>query len=632
MIQTINRLTLFVALCVLTSPARASEKTPERGKVDQRYQWKTEHVFKTDAAWERAKSTFVAMLPRLERCRGQLKSGEAKTFKRCLDQIFAQRKALALLDTYARRKHDQDTRVTKYAGYKELMDQVAAKYAAATAYVKPEILSLPKARLEALVKDKLLGDYDQYLRELLRKKPHVLSGQEEALLAKTEPARSAGYNIYSTFSAAELRFPEVKVGDGSKVRLTQALYGRYRASSNRDVRKRVFDAFFGTYKKYRRTMAQMLSAQVQANITTAKIRRHKSALAAALNDDNVPIAVYDRMVAQTNRYLPLLHRYLKLRKRLLKVDQLRYYDMYPPMLDKVELKYPYEKSRQVIAEALAPLGTTYVEILKRGLDPANGWIDVYPNQGKRSGAYMDGDAYDVHPFVLCNHLDTYDSLSTLAHEMGHAVHSWLSNRHQPYPKAGYPIFVAELASTANEALLIEYLLAKERDPKRRLFFLGERLEGFRTTFFRQAMFAEFERAIYKHAEADKPLTADAISKIYAELLKRYYGDNKSVVKIDELYAMEWAYVPHFYYNFYVFQYATGITAATAIAEKIRNEGTAAAERYLNAVIKAGGSAYPLDMLKRAGVDLTTAGPYDVSMGVFKRSLVEAEQLVKKLGL
>ena len=368
---------------------------------------------------------------------------------------------------------------------------------------------------------------------------------------------------------------------------------------------------------------------MNANIVYAKARKYDSALQAALDSNNIPTSVYKNMIKAINKHLPSLHRYLRLRQKLLGLKELRYHDMYQPIIAKVDLKYPYEKAEGLLVKAMSPLGRDYVAMLSKGLQPGSGWLDVFPNQGKKSGAYMDGSSYDVHPFVLANYLGEYNSLGTVAHEMGHAMHSFLTNKSQPYAKSDYAIFVAEVASTLNEALLMKEMLRSTKDPKKRLFLLGEQLENFRQTLFRQSMFAEFELALYQRAEKKEPLTAEFISRTYLDLLRRYYGHAQGLVKIDDLYGMEWGYVPHFYYDFYVFQYVTGITAATALAEQISKDGEPAATRYVKNLLQAGSSDYPITLLKRAGVDLTSTKPYDVAMAVFDHALAEAEKLTSK---
>jgi oligoendopeptidase F len=611
--------------------AAPAKGTAERGEIAAKYKWNTAHLFASDAAWEKERAGVVAAFKGITECKGKLKRGK-RMVRTCLERLFQTRKRLDRLANYSHRLYDQDTRVAKYQGYKEVVDKVATDYMEVISFVQPELLALPAATLRALIKDKEFADYSQYLRDILRLKPHILTPLEEKLLASASLMRDTGYNTYSAFSGADLKFPTIRDESGEEVQLSQSLFTRYRTSESQRVRKDTFEAFFGTYKEYRNTLASLLSAQINSNIVYARARKYKTALDAALDGGNIPVAVYHNMIKAVNKHLPTLHRYLKLRQRLLGLKELRYYDMYPSIIKKVELKYNYDESRALLVRALDPMGKEYVAALDQGLAPQSGWVDVYPNKGKRSGAYMDGSAFDVHPYVLCNHLDDYNSVSTLAHEMGHAMHSFFSNKNQPFPKADYSIFVAEVASTLNEALLMHHMLAQVEDPKKRLFLLGEQLEDFRQTVFRQAMFAEFELRLYERAERKEALTAEQISKIYLEIARRYYGHDQKVVLIDELYGMEWAYVPHFYYNFYVYQYVTGMTAAVALSEMVLDPkgGTAARERYVKHMLKAGGSDYPIVLLKRAGVDLTTVAPYDIAMRVFSRTLEQAEKLVKSL--
>ncbi len=606
----------------------AKQQTPERSAIPDTYKWDTEHLFSSDAKWEKERKALVSSFKAIARCRGKLKDSK-KMVHLCLDRMFAARKRLARLTTYAHRKYDGDTRVAKYQGYKEVINKVSTDFMSTVAFIEPELLALPTQTLRAMIKDKLFADYDQYLRDILRQRPHILSPPEESLLAAASLMRDAGYNIYSSFSGADLKFPTIRDKRGKRVQLTQSLFSRYRASSSRRVRKATFEAFFKTFEGYKNTLAALLGAQVNANIVYAKARHYPTALDAALDADKIPTAVYHNMIKSMNKHLPTLHRYLKLRQKLLGLKQLHYYDMYPPIIKKMKMEYPYDQAAKILVDSAQPMGTAYVAALSKGLDPKNGWIDPFPNMGKKSGAYMDGSSYDVHPFVLCNYLGNYNSLSTLAHEMGHAMHSSASNSHQPFAKADYSIFVAEVASTLNEALLMKHMLRTEKDPKKRLYFLGEHLESFRQTMFRQAMFAEFELAIYQRAERKEALTSDQISKIYLEIVRRYYGHDKGVVTVDARYGMEWAYIPHFYYNFYVFQYVTGMTAATALAELITKEGPKARNRYIKNMLNTGSSDYPINLLKRAGVDLNTTKPYDIAMAVFLDALKEAEQLVKR---
>ncbi|MFH1131752.1 MAG: oligoendopeptidase F [Pseudomonadota bacterium] len=600
-----------------------AKNTPEREKIPLQYRWDTKHLHKSDEAWERDRARLLKSFPAIVAYKGKLKVSNQKVLS-CLEKTFDALKQLSRLMSYAARKHDEDTRVAKYQGMKEIIEKVATELSEIASFVDPELLALPAERIRSMILDQRFKDFDQYLKELLRQRAHVLSKEEEALLASASLMQDAGHNVYSVFSGADLKFPFIENEKGTKIQLTQAHFPHFRASSNRKVRKKAFEAFLSTYDQYKNTLSALLSAQLNANVVFARARKYTSALEAALDEDNIPVLVYTNMIKSVHKHLPLLHRYLEMRRSALRLKKLHYHDLYAPIVKKVRLPFPYDKGCQVLIEAMKPLGEEYVNKLGVGLAFNSGWIDVFPNKGKQSGAYMDGSVYDEHPFILGNYLNDYDSLSMLAHEMGHAMHSCFSNEHQPYPKADYSIFLAEVASTLNEALLVEHLFKKTKAPGTRRFLLVEQLENFRQTFFRQALFAEFELEIYKRAEKNQPLTADILSEIYLGLTRFYYGHDKNVVHVEDRYGMEWAYIPHFYYNFYVFQYVTGITAATALAEMIIQDGKVARERYISNLLEAGCSNAPLVLLRNAGVDLTSVRPYVVAMSVFERILDRLE--------
>lgn len=608
----------------MTPPSRAARRS-----APLPLRWNTRHLYPSVAAWQRARAALAAALPRVRACRGTLARGPAAV-RRCLDRAFGAQRELARLTSYAERCHDRDTRVARYQALREVVEKLGVELLEASSFIEPELAALPEARLRALCRNPRLADYSRFLAEVLRLRPHLLSAAEEALLARTSLLRETGHQVYATLCDAELVFPPLNTVAGRKLPLTQALWPRYRGAADRRLRRTAFTSYFATFGRYRQTFAALLGAQVNANIAVARARRYESALAAALHDDELPLSVYSRTIAAVHEHLPLLQRYFALRRRRLGVARLRYEDLYVPLGPPARFHFPVARGREVLQAALAPLGSAYGAVLAQALAPRSGWIDLYPQPGKRSGAYMDSSAYDVHPYVLGNYLGDLDSLGMLAHELGHALHSFYSNRAQPYPKAEYATFVAEVASTLNELLLSAHLQRVARTPAQRLFLLGEQLEGFRTTFFRQALFAEFELAIYRRAEAGEALTADDLSAIYLGLLRRYHGHERGVVEVDERYAIEWATIPHFYYNFYVFQYATGWTAANALLEAIGREGAAASERFATAVLAAGGSAPPLELLARAGVDLTTAGPYRLAMGAFARILGQAEALGREI--
>lgn len=596
---------------------------PPRERPHER--WNLRHLYPSAAAWERARRQIIAALPGLRACRGTLARGPAAV-RRCLDRAFDAQRELARLTSYAERRHDQDTRVARYQALREVAEKLGVELLEACSFIEPELAALPERRLRALCQAPALADYSRFLSEVLRLRPHLLSAAEEALLARTSLLRETGHQAYATFCGADLVFPALRTAAGRRLPLTSALFPRYRAAADRALRRTAFSTYFATFGRYRHTLAALLSAQVNANITFARARRYDTALAAALHDDELPASVYARTIAAAHEHLPLLQRYFALRRRRLGVARLHYHDLYAPLAAPARLHFPFARARSTLQAALAPLGPAYGAALAQALGPRSGWIDLYPQPGKQSGAYMDSSAYEVHPYVLGNYLEDVDSLSMLAHELGHALHSFFSNRAQPYPKAEYATFVAEVASTLNEVLLSAHLQRVARTPGQRLFLLGEELEGFRTTFFRQALFAEFELAIYQRAEAGEALTAELLSAVYLRLLRQYHGHDRGVVEVDERYAVEWACIPHFYYDFYVFQYATGWTAAIALAEAIAREGVTASQRYAEAVLATGGSAAPLELLARAGVDLTTPQPYRLAMAAFARAVARAEEL------
>ena len=604
-------------------------KLPERDSIDKKYRWDLSHLFKDDIAWAEAQKGMEEEIKAAGLCRGTLSKGAARV-KECLDTAYKGKHRLARLSAYAMMRYHADTRVSATSGMKSTMDKIATSYAEAVSFIEPELLMLDTKTLEALSADKSLADYSQFFSNLVRKKPHVLDNSGEEILAASGIMGMAPYNIYTAYTGSDMEFGEITDSSGNKVKLTVAAYMKYRESTNRDDRKKVFEEFFGSYKKVRNFMATTLGAQVDADVFYAKSRKYNSSLEAALFPDNIPVSLYENLIKSINSYIPVLHRYLKMRKELLGLTELRYYDLYVPVVKGVELSYTYEDAVRVVEEALAPMGVDYLRAISSGMKPGSGWVDVYPNEGKKSGAYMTGDHYDVHPYVLLNFIDNYDAVSTLAHEMGHAMHSYLSNSNEPYPKSDYPIFLAEVASTFNEALLMENTLKSVKEPEKRLSLLIESMEMFRTTMFRQAMFAEFELELYRMAERREPLTADSLSAAYLKLLRKYYGHEQGVVTIDDLYGNEWEYIPHFYYNFYVYQYVTGFIAANALAQDILISGAAARDRYLNNMLKKGSSDYALNILKRAGVDMLTSEPYEKAVKLFEKRLEDAEKTLAEI--
>jgi oligoendopeptidase F len=603
-------------------------KLPERATVDAKFKWDLSHLFKDEAAWEVERKALEALTKGLSAHKGKLKGGAAGAVKECLDAAYKGKRALARLSAYAMMKYHGDTRVSAAHGEKSIVDKMAAEFSEGVAFIEPELLTLKPEKIEALSKNPALKDYSQYLKNVIRKKPHVLGKGEEEILAASTIMGAAPYNIYTSFTGSDMDFGEITDSAGNKVKLSIAAYIKYREAPDRGDRQKVFETFFGAHKKVANTMATALSAQIDANVFYAKARKHPSALTSALFSDNIPVALYENLVKNIEQNLPSLHRYLGMRKRLLDLPELRYFDLYVPVIKKVEIKSDYETGVKAILESLKPMGAEYLQVLADAMKPGSGWIDVYPNQGKKSGAYMTGEHYDVHPYVLLNFVDNYSSVSTAAHEMGHAMHSHLSNKTQPYPKADYPIFVAEVASTFHEALLMEHMLKTISDAEQRLYLLVESMEMFRTTMFRQAMFAEFEWEIYRMAEKKEPLTADSIGAKYLSVVKKYYGHDKGVVKIDDLYGIEWAYIPHFYYNFYVYQYVTGFIAANALAQDVLEKGDKARDQYVSNMLKGGSADYALSLLKAAGVDMLAKEPYEKAIKLFEKRMDEAQKLIE----
>jgi oligoendopeptidase F len=590
--------------------------------------WDLSDLYPSPEAFEAAREELTKSLESIAAFRGTLGDSAAALW-RALDAVFSSAKELARLTTYANLRSDEDTRVPETLAVRQEVQQLAADHASATSWVSPEILALPAGTVEAFLDaEPGLAPYRFFLFDLERQRTHTLSPAEERLLAEAGMLAQAPSSLYTVLANADLPFPEVQLSDGRTVRLDHAAYAKHRTTSERSDRKLVFDRFWAMFEAYQRTFGVALDAQIRRDVFFARARRYPSSLAAALDVSNVPEAVYRALIAEATRALPLLHRLFRLRGTMLGVDDQRYYDVYPPVVPALEREYTIDEAKALVARALGPLGAGYVEALRRGF--ASRWMDVFPHPGKRAGAYSAGSAYDVHPYVLMNYNGDYESVSTLAHEWGHTMHSFLANGAQPYPTAGYPIFIAEVASTFNEALLLDAMLVAAGGDEMRLFLLGSYLEHLRATFFRQAMFAEFELAIHETVEGGGALTGAVLSELYGGLLRRYHGHDQGVVAIDDAYFVEWAYVPHFYYNFYVYQYATSLAASTMLADEILSRKEGARERYLG-LLQAGGSRYPYELLADAGVDLATPEPYRALTRRLDWAMNEIEAILTRAG-
>jgi len=608
---------------------QGQQKILVRKEVKEEYKWRLADLFPTPEAWEKAYEKVAKAIPDLAKWEGRLTSSpqvlaEAYGFLSETSKLFAR------LYAYAALSSSLDTRDNEARALTERMKGLAVKFSRATSYISPELLEMEEARLREFADTKELAEYRHQLLDLIRSKEHILAKDKEAILARLGLITSAPGNIYNTFTDAEFPDPQVELVDGTKVTITKPNYVKYRADTNRENRRRVFQAFWNKYQDFRNTFAATYGARLHADHFGASVRNHRSCLAAALHDDNLPVVLYEKLIDGIHESLPAFHRYLKLRKRLLGVEKLQYHDIYAPIIKPTELDYSWKEAKQLVQEAVAPLGDEYGRTMAAGLTADGRWVDVLPTKAKRSGAFSYG-VYGVHPFVLMNYIGNLNSVSTLAHELGHAMHSWLANRAQTYTNSQYKIFVAEVASTFNESLLTHMLVKQAEQDRDKLYILGEWLDNYRQTVFRQAMFAEFEWRAHQMVEEGRPVTADALNKLYLGLLRRYHGHEQGVMDIEELYAIEWAYIPHFYRNFYVFTYSTGLISSTALAEKVLTEGEPARQAYLEALAM-GGSTYPLEILRHAGADLLSPEPYQVANRVFEQRLSLAEKLVGKLGL
>jgi oligoendopeptidase F len=610
------------ALAALTLQGTAQER--DRAKISDKYKWDLTDIYPTTTAWRDAKQKLQAEIPRLGQFQGKLQASPA-TLADALDTLYAFDKELSRLATYAFMLADQDTRDSEHQGMRQEITQLASELGAAAAYVEPEVLRFPKGAVEtALTSEKRLATYRFYLEDIARRAAHTLSDAEEKLLAGLGPLASSPSNIQNILANADFPYPSVTLSDGKTVKLDQAAYTTLRALPNRADREKVMSAFFGALGSFSRTYGTTMNSEVEKALYFAKSRKYPNTLEATLDGPNIPVSVYMRLIDGVGRNLPTFHRYLTLRKKMMGLKELHYYDLYAPLVESVDLDYSPEEAQKHVLAAVAPLGSDYQAVIARAFNDR--WIDLFPNEGKRSGAYSNGGAYDVHPYILMNYNGKYDDVSTLAHELGHTMQSYYSNKTQPYPLAGYPIFVAEVASTFNEALLLDHMLKTITDPDRRLSLLGNYLEGIKGTVFRQTQFAEFELRMHEMAQKGQPITGDALAKLYMDITKRYYGHDQGVSIVDDYIAHEWSYIPHFYRSFYVFQYATSFTASAALVDKVKAGDPEAVKKYI-AFLSAGGSKYPIDLLKDAGVDMTTDEPLNLAMKEMNRVMDEMDKIL-----
>lgn len=583
--------------------------------------WDLSDLFPSFEAWDAARKAVLGALPRLAAYKGTL-GQSADAMAKALEDISATMLGALRVHVYASLKADEDIRISQNQERESQAQDMFTALGQATSWESPEVLAIGKDKVESFIaaNETLRRRFAFHLRDVLRQAPHTLGEQGEEILAASSAPLAGPQAIRGQLVAADIPWPTVTLSDGRSQRLDDQGYTLTRDAPNREDRKKVFDAFWTKYNEYRSTLGTTLATKLKGDVFETQMRKYPNSLAMALSGNNVPEAVYRTLVSETGAGLPQLHRYFQLRRRILGLPDIHYYDIYPPLVT-LDRKFTVADMRNITIEALRPLGPDYVKQL--GTATAAKWMDPLPRPGKRSGAYMNGAVYDVHPYLLLNLGENYEGLSTYAHEWGHAMHTLLANKAQPFEMADYPTFTAEIASTVNEVLLTHYMLDRAKSREEKIFYLGMRLENLRGTYFRQTMFAEFELKIHEMAEAGEGLSGETFSKVYLDLLKRYHGPE---FVIDDTYAIEWAYIGHFYYFFYVYQYATSITAGTWFANAILEGGTAERERYLD-VLRAGGSAYPTEILERAGLDMAKPEPYRELIAEFGRTIDQIEALM-----
>lgn len=584
--------------------------------------WNLQDIYPDDAAWEKEMQELAAAGEHLAGYAGKM-AESAKTFFAALCESDHVDLMTDRVYNYASRKSDENTADSQNQAMEMRARTLYMELSEKTAFMQPEIMDISDDKLEQFMKEEPgLSLYANMLKRIRRRKAHTLSTEMEALLASSGETAGASANIFSMFNDADLEFPEITDENGEKVRVTHGRYIPLMECGKREVRKEAFEALYSTYGKFRNSLAAMYAGNVKSDIFFSKAKKYNSCLEAALDGNNIPTEVYLNLEEAVASNLDKMYRYVSLRKKILGYDELHMYDLYVPLVKEADVKIPYEEAKKTVYEALAPLGDEYRRVLQEGFD--NRWIDVYENEGKRSGAYSAG-CYGVHPYVLLNYNETLDNEFTIAHEMGHAMHSYLSDHNQPFVDSQYKIFVAEVASTCNEVLLMQHLLKKTTEKTARAYLINYFLESFRGTVYRQTMFAEFERKTHEMSEAGESLTAEVLSNLYLELNRKYYGEE---MVMDSEIAMEWARIPHFYYNFYVYQYATGFSAAVALANRILKEGEPAVSDYLK-FLSGGCSKSPIELLKIAGVDMSTPKPVNEALAYFGELLDEMEALLNQ---
>jgi oligoendopeptidase F len=600
----------------------------ERMRIPEKYHWNLTDVFPDDDAWAEQKRKLSQKLSRISEFRGTLAQSPSQLLD-CLELLNLYSKECTRLACYASMKSDMDTREAKYLAMDQEMGQLHSDLSALSSFIEPEILKIDPETVDRYIAgEPRLAEYRHILDDILRKKNHTGTEGEEKIIADANLIADSPGNINGIFSNADFPYPEVMLEDGTVVRLDPPAFSLHRRSQIRANRKKVFAAYLGKLNEFRRTFGAQLAAEVRKNMFFTRARRYGSCLERALDASNIPVSVYKNLIDGAHAHLGTLHRYLQIRKKLLGLEELHYYDLYAPIVREVDLNFTYDEAVELVLASLRLLGQDYAQVAATAL--TSRWVDVYPNEGKRSGAYMNGAVYDVHPYMLLNFNGKYDDVSTIAHELGHAMHSHFTNKTQPYALSHYSIFVAEVASTFNEALLLHHMLGIEKQDQVRLSLLANYLDNARATIFRQVQFAEFELQIHEAVESGDALTGDMLNSLYQSLVRKYYGHDQGICFVDDDIQAEWAYIPHFFYNFYVYQYATSFTASAALSERVLAGDEQAVAGYLE-LLASGGSNYPIELLKRVGVDMTTLKPLEATIFRMNQVMDEIEKLASQMG-
>lgn len=605
----------------LTGENDMNQVLNKREDIEDKFKWDMTDVYKDEDLWEQDRVKAYENIGEIEKYSKNLCDSK-EIFKSGMDIIYSTQLMVERVYFYANQKYHENLGNSKYQKMSNQTDELITAFGLATSFVVPAILACSQEKIAGYLVDNELVQYKMYLNDVFRQKKHILSEAEEAIVAKTNKFSQGASNIFSVFNNVDIDFPEINDGNGNMVKLTHGNYNTFLTSKNREVRKDAFMAMYHTFAKYKNTLSMVYQTSLNKDSFYADVRKYDSSREMFLDDSNIDGSVYDNLIKTVNENLPIMYKYLEIRKKALNLDELHMYDIYVPIVDVDNKEIDYDKAKEMVLDGLKVMGTEYTDLLKEGFN--NRWIDVYENEGKRSGAYS-WSVYDTHPYVLLNYQPQLNSVFTIAHEMGHALHSYYSNKNNSYINSEYKIFVAEVASTCNESLLINHLINKSEDDREKAYLINYFLEQFRTTLFRQTMFAEFENIVHKMSDEGEPLNAEIMCDIYYELNKKYYGENMC---IDKEIEMEWARIPHFYTAFYVYQYATGFSAAVALSKKILEEGESAVNDYKK-FLKSGCSDYPIELLKIAGVDMSSKEPVEMAMKMFENLVNQFEKLINK---